>query len=141
MLLFYRVPLSIDAILFIPLLLELVIFSTGLAFILSTMFVYLRDINNIWDVILQLYMYLSVIIYPITSIIAKAPFIAKFALLNPMAQIIQDMRHIISGTPTVWSLWGDKFYIAIIPVAIVIGIFVIGLSYFNKKSPYFAEDI
>ncbi len=49
----------------VPLLLELYVFILGIALILSTLFVRLRDIGQVWELALQLMFYASPIIYPI----------------------------------------------------------------------------
>jgi ABC-2 type transport system permease protein len=89
---------------------------------------------------MQGYMYLSVIIFPITTIEKHSMELAKFSLLNPMAQIIQDMRYLISGTDTVWKLW-DHSIIAFLPVFSVLLILLVGVIYFRKNSKLFAEDV
>jgi ABC-2 type transport system permease protein len=129
-----------NLILLFLLIIELYVFATGLGFFLSSLFVYLRDLNNIWEVMVQAYMYASIIIFPITTVENHSLQIAKFALLNPMAQIIQDMRYLISGTDTVWKLWNHSI-VSFTPVTIVLLIFILGIIYFKKHSKLFAEDV
>jgi len=130
-------------ILLVPLLIiELYILSLGMAFLLSTLYVKFRDLAHIWDVIMQAGFYFTPIIYPISMVAAFSIEASKIMMLNPMAQIIQDVRYLFtySGTETVWN-YIDSFYIAIIPLAIVIIIAIIGSLYFRKNSRKFAEMI
>ncbi len=140
--LFSGVPFTIDILWLIPLIMELFIFALSLAFILSALFVRFRDINYIWEVVLQAGFYATPILYPISMVVAISPMAAKIIMLNPMAQIIQDARH-VAITPqaqTIAGIYGQSFA-RLIPVAIVIIIAVIGVIYFRKKSPSFAEEI
>ena len=54
-----------DWLLILPLLLELYLFTLGMALILTTIFVSLRDMLQVWELGLQLLFYASPIIYPI----------------------------------------------------------------------------
>lgn len=84
---------------------ELFLLSLAVAFLLSAVFVKLRDVNYIWEVIMQGAFYATPIIYPLTAIPAKA---AKILMLNPVAQIIQDMRYLLvtHDTKTIGTVWG-----------------------------------
>ena len=78
---------------------QLYIIALGLALLLSTMYVYFRDISHIWDVLQQVLFYAMPIIYPLSMVIGNNSLrgygllIAKIQLLNPIAQVIQDIRH------------------------------------------------
>ena len=90
---------------------------------------------------MQAGMYGTPIIYSITYILQKGQdSIAKVLMLNPMAQIVQDIRHFIvyEGNIRGWDLIQNKF-IASIPYLLPIFIFVIGLVIFKKNAKYFAE--
>ena len=61
-------------------------------------------------------------------------------MMNPSAQIIQDMRYFLidkANTP-VWLLVENKFLV-LIPYVLPILIFVAGFAYFNKHAKKFAE--
>ena len=62
---------------------------SALALILSTLFVRLRDIGQVWELALQLIFYASPIIYPIGFL---PPWSRAIAFLNPFAQVLQDIR-------------------------------------------------
>ncbi|CAI3336019.1 ABC transporter permease [Enterococcus cecorum] len=130
-------------ILTLPLLLiELFAFSLGVAFILATIYVRFRDIGPIWEVLLQIGMYMTPIIYPVSLVMNINTRAAKLLMLNPMAQIIQDIRHF--GTSpvniTVWQLIENK-WIACIPYIIPFITLFVGYYIFNKNSKKFAEIV
>lgn len=134
-------------ILLFPLLvIELYLFALAIAFLLSTLYVKFRDIGHIWDVIMQVWFYITPIIYPLSQIIDMGwPIIAKLILIvNPVAQIIQDARYalVTTQTETIWNtVIGSLAPLRIIPIIAVIGLFAIGVVVFRKHSRKFAEDL
>jgi ABC-2 type transport system permease protein len=128
------------AILAVPLLiLELFIFSIAVAFLLSTLFVRLRDINYIWEVIMQGAFYATPVLYPLSYV---SDWVAKILMCNPIAQIIQDMRYVLitDKAETVSTIYGNELSHIIILLLVII-FAACSAYYFKKRSPYFAEDI
>ena len=125
----------------IPLFIELILLSTGISFILASSFVKYRDIGPIWEVALQAGLYATPIIYSLTFIIQRGQVsIAKIMMLNPIAQIVQDLRYYIiySGSTRGWDLI-QNHWLAMVPYLLPILIFIIGYLVFNKQSKRFAE--
>lgn len=122
---------------------EILLFALGLSFILSAVFVKLRDINYIWEIIMQGLFYASAIIYPIAMVADKSENLATLLLINPVAQSVQDVRHVLISdvNPTLYTMSGGNFWISIIPIAIVLVTFIFGAWYFKKQSPSFAENV
>ncbi len=118
---------------------ELMIFSLGVSFLLATLFVKFRDFSHIWDVALQVLFYATPIIYALTRPSLR---LAKIISINPLAQIFQDIRWLMITPKTLTtkavyhSEWGR-----IIPIAVVGLIFVVGAWYFRRNSKSFAEDL
>jgi len=127
---------------------ELYLFALGLALLLSSLYVKFRDIQHIWDIVMQGWFYATPIIYPLSMIyapnghiIASHLVFAKALLLSPIAQIIQDMRSlIVLPTDTVWNFLHNPLLIAI-PFVIVALLLWLGIYVFNKESQQFAEEI
>ena len=136
------VELSWSVLLAPVFILEIFVFALGLAFLLSAVFVKLRDINYIWEIIMQGLFYGSAVIYPIAMVVEKSEVMAKILLLNPIAQAIQDTRHVLVSevNPTLFGLTGSV-WISLIPITIVVFTFILGALYFKKRSPYFAEEV
>lgn len=128
-------------VLLLPLIfLEVYLFALGCSLFLSAMFVKFRDINYIWEVILQAGFYMTPILYPL-SLIPNLT-LQKAILISPMAQTIQDARYlaITKETTTAYTLFEGGWY-KLIPFVIVIVVLIGGLAYFRKESKYFAENI
>lgn len=123
-------------------LLQLFVFSIGVAFLLSALYVRFRDIGYIWEIIMQAAFYLTPILYPITFVLERSLDATKLLMLNPMAQIIQDSRYFLvtHETLTVEQIFGNGWY-RLIPVGITIGVALLGAWYFRRQSPKFAEEV
>ncbi len=135
------VELTPMAFLAIPLIIEIYIFALGLAFLLSSINVKLRDIGYLWEIFLQGAFYATPILYPLQMILAKMPAAAKWLMLNPMAQAIQDMRYVLvtHETITIWALLHN--WKVILPFIIIIITVVSGAYFFRKNQKHFAEEI
>lgn len=132
-----------SAIVLVPLLiLELFIFAIAMAFLLSTLFVRFRDVNYIWEVIMQGAFYATPIIYPLSYLSHMPAWVGQLLMLNPVAQIIQDLRYLLvtDHAGTIGTVFGNE-WMRLIPVGITLLFAVFAANYFRKRSPYFAEDI
>lgn len=134
-----KVDVSPLALLLPLLLIELFALSLALAFFLSAVFVRFRDMSHIWEVIIQGAFYATPILYPLSLVPARA---AKVLMLNPMAQIIQDVRYVLvtRETTTIDMLYGTHL-IRLVPVGLVLVILLYSASFFRKRSKYFAEEL
>ena len=121
---------------------ELYLFSFGLALFLGSINVKYRDIQSIWEVLIQALFYTVPIIYPLGMVTALSGFAAKVLMLNPIAQVVQDIRFclITTDTMTGWVLI-ENIFLKFIPLLVVVGILILGIKVFNKKSKDFAEEI
>jgi len=137
-----QVELSWSILLLPFFIVEIFLFGVGLAFILGTAYVKFRDVNYIWEIIMQALFYGSAIIYPISRVIDMSPVIAQVILFNPAAQAVQDARAVAvsSELPTLYSVSGSVL-MSLIPHLIVIVVLVCGAWLFKKRSPYFAEEV
>jgi ABC-2 type transport system permease protein len=130
-------------VLVVPLLLELYLFILGLAFILSTLFVRLRDIGQVWELALQLMFYASPVIYPIGFL---PEYLRKLAFLNPFTQVLQDIRAVLlfpdlpPNRITVAEAFGSSAA-RLVPIAIAFGTFALGLYLFRREEPWMAERV
>ncbi len=135
------VQLDFGVLMLLPAFVELITFATGLAFILSSFFVKYRDMGPIWELVLQAGMYSTPIIYSITYIIQRGHTgVAKIMMMNPIAQVVQDLRHhiVFDGATISWDIYDNKWMVAV-PYLISIVVFIIGFTIFKKNSKKFAE--
>lgn len=130
--LFYGLGIT-KYILFYPLvLLVQFIFQLGIAFILSAITVYLRDVEHFVQIALQVLFYATPIVYSGDSIPEAFKYII---ILNPMAHIIEGYRDIFyNQTMPNLSTLG-------VVLAISIGLCIIGYFIFKKLQKGFAEEL
>ncbi|MFH1124592.1 MAG: ABC transporter permease [Pseudomonadota bacterium] len=124
---------SILGILLFPFLLALTFLcALGVGLWLSALNVQYRDIRYVIPFLIQLWMFVSPVIYPVSMV--KGNY-QRLLALNPMGGLIEAYRASILGHhPVDWSLLG-------ISAAIIVVIFVTGLYYFRKMERRFADVV
>lgn len=138
-----NVEVSLTILLLPFIIAQLFICSLAIAFLLSALYVRLRDLNYIWEVIIQASFYLTPILIPISTIVEKSnTSVAKLLMLNPMAQIIQDARYvaITKDALTIDVIYGNHF-IRAVPYGLTLLTATVAFIYFRKRSRYFAEEV
>ncbi len=135
-----HVPVTASALLIIPLIVELFVVSLAAAFMLSTLFVRLRDVAYIWDILVQAGFYLTPIFYLVSQLPHR---FAKLLILSPLAQIIQDARHalVTPQATTIAQVYGGDKWIWFMPIGLTLVLAVAGGYYFRAQSKNFAENV
>jgi ABC-2 type transport system permease protein len=134
---------QVNWLLLVPLMLELYVWILAISLILSAVFVRLRDIGQVWELVLQVLFYASPIIYPIGYLPVWA---RKIVFLNPFTQILQDVRSIVlypdlqPNRITIGDAFGTS-WARLLPVAIVLVVAVVAIKLFRREEPYFAERV
>jgi ABC-2 type transport system permease protein len=121
----------------------LAIFATGIAMLLSALFVSLRDIQPIWDVISQILFYCSPVIISVETVSEKvSATVLHLYMFNPLAVVFQQFRYAIitHGTLSAGEALGG-WGLLVAPLAIVFGVFMLGFSVFNRAAPQVAENL
>ena len=127
------------------LILILVILSTGTGMLLAAAYVRYRDVQPIWEVIQQLLFYGSGILFVVTTVKGRLLgfYPAHVLVCNPIAAIFVQMRRALIGplrAPTAVTAIGGSAAL-LIPIAIVVGVFALGLWFFNREAPRIAENL
>jgi ABC-2 type transport system permease protein len=133
----------------IPLIIGLlVIFALGCAMLLSALFVRFRDVRPIWEVVCQVLFYASLILIPIERIAPHGKTLLHIWMLNPMADIMEQYRHVWIGVAPTTPWGGVSAATAIggaarlaIPICFVLATFVVGFWVFNRSAPHIADDL
>ncbi len=132
MMIYYHFPFTWGMLLWIPLLFVLVILATGVGMFLSAINVRYRDIRFAIPFFLQIWLFVTPIIYP-GSVVPERfrPLLA----LNPLSGIIEAFRSSLLGTKQIdWTL-------LLISTATTVAIFIFALWYFKRTERYFADII
>ncbi|MDW2876417.1 MULTISPECIES: ABC transporter permease [Bacillaceae] len=117
-------------VLFPLVILPICLISLGFGWLISSLGVYIRDINQIVNVGVPALMFLSPIFYPISSIPTNLQFLF---FLNPISYTVEDMRRIF-----IWGLlprWEWLIFGNIIGILIA----AIGFLWFKKTRSGFAD--
>jgi ABC-2 type transport system permease protein len=126
----------------LPLLVALVVFAAGLAMLLSALYVRYRDLEPIWDVVLQVSFYGSLILIPYEAVRLKSEALGSVLVANPLAAIVQESRHLVIS-PEYFSAGHalGSASLLIVPAALIVGTFALGLWVFNREAPRIAEEL
>jgi ABC-2 type transport system permease protein len=121
-------------------LLVAIILVSGIAMLVSSLYVRYRDVKPITDVVLQALFYGTPIFYPVERI---APTLRHLIVMfNPFAPIVQQTRHALVDptAPTAAAAAGGTLNL-LVPAAIILGLFGLGFYVFNKQAPRIAEEL
>jgi ABC-2 type transport system permease protein len=124
--------------LFIVLVIELYVLALGCSFLLSAVYVQLRDSKQVYDIALQLLFYASPIIYPLSLIPARWQ---QLLSINPIAQIIQDSRKVLIDPSISSPVDIIHSPLVALPYTIPVLVLLIGYLYFDYQAARFAEEI
>ena len=121
----------------------LAVFATGIAMLLSALFVSLRDIQPIWEVISQILFYISPVIISVETVREKvSTTVFHLYMLNPLAVILQQFRHAMITHDTLSAGQALGSWAALLaPLAIVLATFALGFYVFNRSAPLVAENL
>ncbi|MCL5999493.1 MAG: ABC transporter permease [Chloroflexi bacterium] len=132
MLVLYDIPFRVTLVLAPVLLLIQVFFTLGIVLFSSALNVFYRDIRFVVPLLVQLWMYVSPVIYPVTTVPES---LRGLYMLNPMAGLIEAYRAIaLRGS---WPQWE---YLAI-SAAVAVVVFILGYAYFKRVEWQFADLI
>jgi ABC-2 type transport system permease protein len=117
---------------------ELVVFSVGVALFLATAYVRARDAGPLWDLAVQLLFFASPIIYPVGFLPTWAQ---KIAFADPFVQAMQDFRAAIfpeKEAMTAADVYGSNWGYAI-PLGALAATLALATWLYRREAPYLAE--
>jgi lipopolysaccharide transport system permease protein len=129
---FYGLPLQ-PTLLVIPIILSIqIVLTVGVVLFASAINVFYRDIRFVVPLLVQVWMFATPIIYPITLVPER---LRPFYALNPMAGLIEAYRAVaLHGT---WPDWYDLGMAGLVSI----GVFLLGYTYFKRVEWQFADII
>jgi ABC-2 type transport system permease protein len=121
------------------LLIPLVMFTAGVAMILSSLYVSYRDVQPIWSVLSQLIFYGSPILYVIDTVPES---MQEIIMANPLACILEQARKwLVDPTAPGFVEAIGGFPLWLVPVGIFVAVCGLGLWIFNREAPRIAERL
>jgi lipopolysaccharide transport system permease protein len=132
LIIFFQVPQIMAAWLFLPIILvSQLALALGIGLIGSALNVFYRDIRHLVTLGLQIWLYATPIIYPISAVPEK---VRPFYFLNPMAGIIEGYRAVLLHA----SYPGSSLLISI---SIALLFLVFGYWFFKRVEHQFADVV
>jgi len=131
MMIYYGVGITLNILMFPVMVLLTTLLALGTGMLLSALNVKYRDVRFALPFMVQLWMYLSPVIYPTSFLPAK---LRSLLLLNPMTGIIEGYRSALFGRPFNW--------IALAVSTVITLILLIYSSYsFRRMEKSFADIV
>ena len=110
----------------------MVVFTVGFTLATSAMNVFYRDVNPVVQIVLQLWLYLTPVAYPLAAV---SPRYRALFMLNPLSAIVEGFRaSLVFGRAPDWQLTA-------ISAAITIALFTAAFIMFKRMDKYFADVI
>lgn len=112
MMLYYRLPLNRYMLYLVPIMLVLTAFGLALALFLSVLQVRVRDIGLAMPLIIQVWMFATPVVYPLSAVPSRLRF---YYDLNPLAGTIESFRRVLlQNKPPEYGSLGEASVIAVV---------------------------
>ena len=129
---YYHVSLTSAVLLWPLLVVQMFLLALGMSLFLSALNVKFRDVKYAVPFVVQVWMYLSPVIYPASILPAS---LRRWGALNPADGLIQAFRHcFVPTSPVNWEAVG-------ISGAVTVVLFTSALIYFQSSERAFADVI
>src|SRR5579863_327026 len=105
---------------------ELIVLVLGLSMLLSSLFVFFRDLGHIWEILSLVLFYGSAVVFPFAIIWQHSIKLADLAGMNPVAQIIQCLRYalVVPSSPYNESMTTYIGSLVVVPIVLSVLVFV-----------------
>jgi lipopolysaccharide transport system permease protein len=113
-------------------LLHMAAMGMGFGIIVSSLTTKYRDLSVLVGFGVQLWMYITPIVYPVSSLGEKAK---SLIMLNPMAPVVNNFKYAFLGCGQMeWGYWG-------LSAALTLIIFLFGIVLFNRVEKNFMDTV
>lgn len=106
----------------------------GLSYATSAIVIFFRDLTQIINIVLQVGVWLTPIMWDV-NMLSNYPWLIKLFKLNPMYYIVTGYRDSMLGHVWFWNHWGWTVYFWIVTVVL----FALGSWIFKRLKPHFAD--
>jgi ABC-2 type transport system permease protein len=122
-----------------------IVMATGIAMLLSALYVRFRDVAPIWEVALQVWFYTSPIMFTAASINSRfGANLEHLAMTNPVATLLTQAGHaFIDHSPEHYptAVQAGGVVSVTIALALIPALFALGWWYFTREAPRVAEEL
>ncbi len=109
--------------------------ALGLGYLTSALTVFIRDIQHLLSIALQVLMWVTPIMWPVSMVAEDYPWLLKMLKLNPVFYVVQCYRDAMFSTGWFWNhpVWSLYFW------GLTVCLFLLGAHTFQKMRPHFAD--
>jgi len=112
------------------LIIPFVVLGLGLAWFLSALGVFLRDLNQLMGWLIMALLFSAPVLYPLKTV---SQTMGAYLYLNPLTYMVEEWRHVIyGGTWPHWDQWGIYFLVSVL-------MSMFGFLVFRKMKKGFAD--
>ena len=112
MLIYYHLPVTLYILYLIPIIAVLTAFGLALALFLSVLQVRVRDIGLAMPLVMQIWMFATPVVYPLSAVPARLRF---YYDMNPLAGTIESFRRVLlQNKPPEYSSFTEATVIALV---------------------------
>ena len=128
---YYNIPLTWNALYVAPIMAILAVFVTSIGLVLSTLQVRFRDVTMAMPLLLQLWMFATPIVYPLSAV--PDQWLPVYTL-NPMVGLIDNFRRVI--------LYGDSPDLELLGTSAIVSLLLLVVCYaFFKRVESTLADV
>lgn len=126
---------NINILLVPTMILQMALLGLGLGIIISSVTTKYRDLSILVGFGMQLWMYATPVVYPVSQVMALGKNAANLIMLNPVAPIINNFRYAILGCGAMdYTYWGISWIVTL-------GVLFIGIIVFNRVEKTFMDTV
>ena len=126
---------SLSWLLFPLIVVHMGILALGVGLILSALSAKYRDVQQVQGFFINIWMYGTPVIYPLSTLAEKYPRLVWLAELNPMTAIVETTRAVFLGVGTISS----SSYLTSVGITVVV--FAIGLFSYQRSARTFVDTV
>lgn len=108
--------------------------TLGVVYATSAVVVFFRDLTQIINIVLQVGIWLTPIMWDV-NMLENYPWLIKLFKFNPMYYIVTGYRDSMLGHEWFWKHWGWTAYFWIVTAIL----FALGSWMFKRLKPHFAD--
>ena len=124
------------SIILLPLLvIQMALLGLGVGIIISSITTKYRDLSILVGFGMQLWMYATPVVYPVSQVVSLNGMLEKLIMLNPVSPIINNFRYVILGSGRFeWYYWGISWIVTAV-------VLFAGLIIFNRIEKTFMDTV
>ena len=125
-----------SSIILLPLLvIQMALLGLGVGIIISSITTKYRDLSILVGFGMQLWMYATPVVYPVSQVVSLNGMLEKLIMLNPVSPIINNFRYVILGSGRFeWYYWGISWIVTAV-------VLFVGLIIFNRIEKTFMDIV